>query len=101
MRHRAGRIEVVCGSMFSGKTEELIRRVRRAQIAKQKVQIFKPVIDNRYAKDQVVSHSALMVDAENISHPEEILTLLEDNTRVVALDEAQFLAPSVVDISQR
>jgi thymidine kinase len=96
-----GWVEVICGSMFSGKTEELIRRVRRAQIAKQKVQIFKPTIDIRYSKEHVTSHSALKLDATNIQNPEEILTLLEDNTRIVGIDEAQFLAPSVVDITQR
>lgn len=87
--------------MFSGKTEELIRRVRRAQIAKQKVQIFKPEIDNRFSETQVVSHSSLTVVSQNIRHPEDVLTLLEDNTRVVAIDEAQFLPPSIVEIVQR
>lgn len=96
-----GWVEVICGSMFSGKTEELIRRVRRAQIAKQKVQIFKPVIDDRYSKEHVTSHSALQLDAQTIQNPEEILTLLEDNTRIVGIDEAQFLSPSVVEITQR
>lgn len=96
-----GWVEVICGSMFSGKTEELIRRLKRAQIAKQKVQIFKPKIDNRYSNDHVQSHSSLRLDAINIDHPEDILTLLEDNTRIVGIDEAQFLPASVVDITQR
>ena len=96
-----GWVEVVCGSMFSGKTEELIRRVRRAQIAKQKVQIFKPVIDTRYSKDHVASHSALKLEAQTIQHPEEILTLLDDTTRIVAVDEAQFFPASIVEITQR
>jgi thymidine kinase len=96
-----GWVEVICGSMFSGKTEELIRRVRRAQIAKQKVQIFKPFLDDRYSKEHVTSHSELKVDAQNIHDPEEILTLLEDNTRIVAVDEAQFLTPAIVDICHR
>ncbi len=96
-----GWIEVICGSMFSGKTEELIRRIKRAQIAKQKIQLFKPLIDNRYGVDQVTSHSSLKLDAENIQNPEEILQRLDDNTRVVGIDEAQFLSPSVVDISHR
>ncbi|MBI4403894.1 MAG: thymidine kinase [Deltaproteobacteria bacterium] len=96
-----GWVEVICGSMFSGKTEELIRRLRRAQIAKQKVQIFKPLLDNRYSRDHVTSHSALKLDAQNIQNPEEILTLLEDNTRVVGIDEAQFLSHSVIELSQR
>ena len=96
-----GWVEVICGSMFSGKTEELIRRIKRAQIAKQKVQIFKSRIDDRYSVDHVTSHSELKADAKCIQNPEEILMLLEDNTRVVAIDEAQFLAPSVVEVSQR
>src|SRR4051812_21299044 len=96
-----GWVEVICGSMFSGKTEELIRRVRRAQIAKQKVQIFKPVIDTRYSKDHVASHSSLKLEAQTIRDPEEILGLLDDTTRIVAVDEAQFLSPLIVDISQR
>ncbi len=98
---QTGWIEVVCGSMFSGKTEELIRRIKRAQIAKQKVQLFKPVIDNRYSMTQVTSHSSLALDAENIQDPEEILQRLDDNTRVVGIDEAQFLSPSVVEICHR
>ena len=96
-----GWIEVVCGSMFSGKTEELIRRIKRAQIAKQKVQIFKPVLDNRYSGDHVTSHSQLQLDAVNIHDPEEILTNLDDGTRIVGIDEAQFLANSIVEISHR
>ena len=96
-----GWVEVICGSMFSGKTEELIHRIKRAQIAKQKVQIFKPALDNRYSQEHVTSHSSLRIDAQNIDHPEEILTALEDNTRIVGIDEAQFLAPSIVDITQR
>lgn len=97
----SGWIEVICGGMFSGKTEELIRRVKRAQIARQKVQIFKPVIDDRYATDQVASHSDLRIDAKVVSHPEEILSLLEDNTRIVGVDEAQFFKPLIVEICHR
>lgn len=87
--------------MFSGKTEELIRRIKRAQIAKQKVQLFKPVIDNRYSHNQVTSHSSLKLDAETISNPEEILTKLDDNTRIVGIDEAQFLSPAVLEVAHR
>ncbi len=97
----AGWIEVICGGMFSGKTEELIRRIKRAQIARQKVQIFKPEVDNRYSSDQVASHSELRLDAKPISNPEEILGLLEDNTRVVGIDEAQFFKPLVIEICHR
>lgn len=97
----SGWIEVICGSMFSGKTEELIRRLKRAQIAKQKIQIFKPLLDTRYEVDQVTSHSSLHLDAENIQNPEEILTRLDDNTRVVGVDEAQFLAYSITEVCHR
>jgi len=96
-----GRIEVICGSMFSGKTEELIRRLRRAQIARQKVQIFKPKIDDRYHADYVVSHSSLKISAHPIDIAADILKHLEDNTRVVGIDEAQFFDESVVEISQK
>ena len=85
-----GWIEVICGSMFSGKTEELIRRINREKIARQKVQVFKPKLDNRFSNDHVVSHSSLAFNAINIENPEEILSLVEDNTRVVGIDEAQF-----------
>ena len=97
----SGWVEVICGSMFSGKTEELIRRIKRAQIAKQKVQIFKPLIDTRYSPEHVTSHSAMRIDAKPISHIEEIMTFLEDNTRIVAIDEAQFFSPTIVEITQR
>lgn len=96
-----GWIEVICGSMFSGKTEELIRRIKRAQIAKQKAQIFKPLIDDRYSVNHVTSHSSLKISAQTIQNPEEMLNLLEDNTRIVGVDEAQFFTPSVVDICHR
>lgn len=97
----SGWIEVICGSMFSGKTEELIRRIKRAQIAKVKVQVFKPVIDNRYSNEHVTSHSQLKFDATNVKNAEEIIGLVEDNTRIVAIDEAQFFSNAVIDISQR
>lgn len=96
-----GWIELICGSMFSGKTEELIRRLKRAQIAKQKVQVFKPTIDNRYSNEHVTSHSALQLNAQNIENAEQILSLLEDNTRVVGIDEAQFLNHNIVDVCHR
>jgi len=87
--------------MFSGKTEELIRRIRRAQFAKQKFQIFKPELDTRYSKEHVTSHSSFRADATPIANPEQILGLLEDNTRIVAIDEVQFLSTAVVEIAQR
>lgn len=85
-----GRVEVICGSMFSGKTEELIRRVRRAQIARQKVQVFKPSIDTRYATERVSSHNGMHWDAIPVDRAERILELVEEDTTVVAIDEAQF-----------
>ncbi|MGQ9584020.1 MAG: thymidine kinase [Anaerolineae bacterium] len=85
-----GWIEVICGSMFSGKTEELIRRVRRAQIARQKVQVFKPGIDNRYLVEKVSSHNGMHWDAIPVDRAEKILELVEPDTTVVAIDEAQF-----------
>jgi thymidine kinase len=100
MIHHSGRVEVVCGSMFSGKTEELIRRLRRAKIARQKVQVFKPVLDNRYAEEKVTSHNGQDLDAQAIKEAVEISALLDDDTTVVGIDEAQFFdaaLPEVVD----
>jgi len=96
-----GAIEVVCGPMFSGKTEELIRRVRRAQIARQTVQIFKPGIDNRYHESDVVSHSSLSMNATPIRDAVEILQRLLDSTRVVAIDEAQFFDRTLVAVVEK
>ena len=85
-----GQVEVVCGSMFSGKTEELMRRLRRAQYAKQKIQVFKPVIDQRYSVDHVQSHDANKILSIPVTSAREILEKVDDNTRVVGIDEAQF-----------
>ncbi len=93
-----GSLEVICGSMFSGKSEELIRRVKRAQIARQKVQVFKPSVDNRFGINKVSSHSGLEETALPVDHPHDILDLLEDSTQVVAIDEVQFFVNEVVDI---
>lgn len=93
-----GWIEVICGSMFSGKTEELIRRVKRAVYGKQKVQVFKPKIDNRYDETAVVSHSQSKLYSTPIERPAEILQLLEPDTEVVGIDEVQFLGTEVVGI---
>jgi thymidine kinase len=98
MIHHSGRIEVICGSMFCGKTEELIRRVRRAVIARQTVQVFKPEIDTRYAVEQVTSHNGENVDAQVIKRSDQILELLKPDTTVVAIDEAQFFDSGLVDI---
>src|SRR3982750_4635397 len=85
-----GWIEVVTGSMFSGKSEELIRRLRRAQIAKQRVQIFKPRLDNRFSEDHIVSHSDMKMKSELVSAASQILAKLDAETQVVGVDEAQF-----------
>ncbi|MAZ36309.1 thymidine kinase [Salibacteraceae bacterium] len=87
--HRVGWIEVICGSMFSGKTEELIRRMRRAQFAKQRVEIFKPQIDTRYSEKEVVSHDDNAIPSTPVPSSNNIL-LLADNVEVVGIDEAQF-----------
>lgn len=97
----AGSIEVVCGPMFSGKTEELIRRVKRAQIAKQKIQIFKPIIDNRYSKTKVVSHSSLKIEAIPVSSSLEIFEKMFDSTRIVAIDEVQFFDEDIINVVSR
>ncbi len=93
-----GWIEVVVGPMFSGKSEELIRRLRRAEIARQRVQIFKPAIDSRYAANEIVSHSGLEIPSDNVSKAAEIIEKLQPRTEVVGIDEAQFLGDEVVDV---
>src|SRR5262245_10935432 len=87
---KPGWIEVIAGSMFSGKSEELIRRLRRAQIAKQKVQIFKPAIDNRYSEAEIVSHSEVRIGSENVRTSAELLSKVAPDTEVVGIDEGQF-----------
>ena len=93
LRHRnpsGGWIEVITGSMFSGKSEELIRRLRRAQIARQKVQIFKPALDTRFSASEIVSHSEMRIEGMNVASSVEMLRLIKDDTEVVGIDEAQF-----------
>src|SRR5262245_25950612 len=85
-----GWIEVVTGSMFSGKSEELIRRRRRAQIARQKVQIFKPLLDNRFSDDHIVSHSDMRIPSRNVSSSDELVRCVDEDTEVVGIDEGQF-----------
>jgi len=100
MKHHSGRVEVICGSMFSGKTEELIRRLRRARIARQKVQVFKPALDNRYAEEKVVSHNGQGLEAAAVESAASIQQQVEAGTTVVGIDEAQFFdaeLPAVVD----
>src|SRR4051812_14455072 len=100
-RGQGGWIEVVCGSMFSGKTEELLRRLRRAQIGRQRVQVFKPVIDNRYSAEHVQSHDSNRIPSLVVKTGADILGALEDHTRVVGIDEAQFFDESVVEVAQK
>lgn len=101
MRHQHGSIEVICGSMFSGKSEELIRRVRRAEIARQKVQVFKPCLDNRYGSGSVNSHDGRAADAVAINESAEILAHLDSSTTVIAIDEAQFFDLAIADICRK
>lgn len=101
MRHHSGVVEVIVGSMFSGKTDELIRRLRRATIAKQKVQVFKPSIDDRFAEAKVTSHAGNDFDALPIQSAAQILNHLDQNTTVVAVDEAQFFDPEIISIIQK
>lgn len=96
---KAGSIEVICGSMFSGKTEELIRRLRRAQFANQKVEIYKPCIDIRYSEDKVVSHDLHSIPSTPIESPQKMLEIAED-VEVVGIDEAQFFDSSLVEVAQ-
>ncbi|MFW5708755.1 MAG: thymidine kinase [Chloroflexota bacterium] len=100
MKHLNGRLEVICGSMFCGKTEELIRRMRRAIIAKQHVQVFKPTIDDRYGVQYVSSHNGQRVDAEPVAKAQDILNCLEETTTVVAIDEAQFFDDGIVAVAE-
>jgi thymidine kinase len=102
VRHQPnqGWIEVIVGSMFSGKSEELIRRLRRAQIARQKVQIFKPSLDTRYGDDAIVSHSEMRIPSRTVANSRALLELVEDDTEVVGIDEGQFFdqeLPAVVN----
>jgi thymidine kinase len=101
MIHHTGSLEVITGSMFCGKTDELIRRLRRATIARQKVQVFKPAIDNRYAVEKVTSHAGSEFDALPIRMAAEILENLRTETTVIAIDEAQFFDAEIINISKQ
>jgi len=98
INQKTGWIEVICGSMFSGKTEELIRRIRRAEYAKQPVLAFKPAIDDRYDANNIVSHSQMQTPSYPITTPSEIYGYLEDDIKIVAIDEAQFFDESLIGI---
>jgi len=96
-----GWIEVVCGPMFSGKSEELIRRLRRAKIARKRVQVFKPAIDQRYSEDEIVSHGDQRMKSEVVNNAKEILNKLDWRSQVVGFDESNFFGPDLVDIAQQ
>lgn len=101
MKHTHGSIEVICGSMFSGKTDELIRRLRRAVIARQKVQVFKPAIDVRYAVEKVTSHAGADFSAIPVQSAAEILARTEADTTVVGIDEAQFFDEAILEVTNQ
>ena len=95
--HRPGSLEVICGSMFSGKSEELIRRLRLARIAHQRVQVFKPAIDTRYADEELVSHSDFRITARAVATSGDILSQVHDLTVVIGIDEVQFFDDGIVE----
>src|SRR3979409_450414 len=99
VRRNAGWIEVIAGSMFSGKSEELIRRLRRAKIARQKVQVFKPEIDSRFSQDHIVSQSEMRHESANIRSAAEVLAKVEPDTEVVGIDEGQFFDNELVNVA--
>lgn len=93
-----GSIEVICGPMFAGKTEEIIRRVRRLHYAKKKVLVFKPQVDNRYSDDNIVSHNKQMIDAININNIREVFNYVDLSTAAVVIDEAQFFSAEIINV---
>jgi thymidine kinase len=101
VKHNMGWIEVIVGPMFSGKSEELIRRLRRAEIARQRVQIFKPAIDKRYAVAEIVSHSGLGIASDPVGGAAEIFDRVDERTEVVGIDEAQFLGEPLLEATTK
>ncbi|PLT31681.1 thymidine kinase [Peribacillus deserti] len=97
---QTGWLELICGSMFSGKSEELIRRVRRAQFAKQKIIVFKPAIDNRYSEESVVSHNGSSFTARPISKSTDIFKAIEPDVDVIAIDEVQFFDEEIIHVAE-
>src|ERR1700692_4776668 len=95
-----GWIEVICGPMFSGKSEELIRRLRRATIARKRVQVFKPVLDDRYAHDEIVSHGEQRMKSEVVNNAAEILQKIDWRTQVIGVDESNFFGSALVDVAR-
>jgi thymidine kinase len=100
-RLTTGWIEVIAGSMFSGKSEELIRRLRRAKIARQKVQVFKPQVDSRFSNDHIVSHSEMRHESANIRSASEVLARVESDTEVVGIDEGQFFDNELINVANQ
>lgn len=100
LAHAGGCIEVVCGSMFSGKTEELLRRIKRARLAKQVVQLFKPKVDDRYDAVKVVSHEGANAEAMPVSSAKELFSRVREETAVIGIDEVQFFDEAIVDVVQ-
>lgn len=100
LNQKDGWIEVICGPMFAGKTEELLRRVRRLEYAKKNIVVFKPLIDNRYAENEVVSHNNTRTKSVNISYARQIFKHIDSDTNVVAIDEVQFLDEEAVGICE-
>jgi thymidine kinase len=94
-----GWIEAICGPMFSGKSEELMRRLRRAMIARKRVQVFKPLIDSRYSNDEIVSHTEMRMKSETVAKVSDILNQLDWRTQVVGIDEANFLGQELVEVA--
>ena len=101
MKHHQGRLEVITGPMFCGKTDELLRRLRRAIIAKQKIQVFKPGFDIRYSSEKVTSHAGNEYDAYPLDNISEVQTFLKDDVTLVAIDEAQFFGKEIIDVVQQ
>lgn len=99
-QYRKGWLEVICGCMFAGKTEELIRRVNVLSYAKQKILVFKPKIDNRYSDTEIASHSGMKIPCYVIEEPKEILNKIDDDVEVVAIDEAQFFNQDIVEVCE-
>ena len=99
--HNTGWIEAICGPMFSGKSEELIRRLRRATIARKRVQVFKPLADDRYSEDEIVTHDSLRMKSDAIASAQDVLTLLDWRTQVVGIDESNFFGAELVDVANK
>ncbi|MGE5569763.1 MAG: thymidine kinase [Rhodospirillales bacterium] len=101
MSGNTGWTEVICGPMFSGKSEELIRRLRRAVIARKRVQVFKPALDDRYSADAIVSHGDMRMESEVVSDPSEILAKLDWRADVIGIDEANFMGHGLIDVATK